>query len=195
MWVLLNALAFADDEPPEPPAEPPPAEDPEPAEEPEREDPLVVTVDLPDDEIKTVRVAKGAPYGIGVGINLGLPTGLSAAWRKEARWHVSGAAAWNISARAFEVHANYNRTLVQIVDDNAPNMTFPLTAGIGGTFQTRTSVGNATPIAGIRFPIALMVMPEDFPVDGFVELAPVLELYPGSRFAMDAAVGARVYFQ
>ena len=133
--------------------------------------------------------------GVGLGVSLGLPTGVSVAWRNTPKWLVSGALAWDLPNRAVEVHVDLDRTLVQIVDDNAPGMTFPLTVGVGPKFQSRKSVGNATPLLGVRVPLSLYVLPNDYPIDAFIELAPVLELYPGTEFTMDAALGARVFFK
>lgn len=173
--LLLASLAFA--------------QDPE-----EEEGDVGLVIEVPEEEVKTIRLADG-PEGLGLGISLGLPTGVSGAWRKDPKWHMSTALAWNVPNRAVTVHVDYHRTVVQIVDENAPNMAFPLTVGIGPKFQSRTSKGNATPVFGLRTPLSLTVIAEDYPVDAFIEIVPVLELYPGTAFNMDAAVGARVWFQ
>ncbi|MFH1467750.1 MAG: hypothetical protein ABIO70_25410 [Pseudomonadota bacterium] len=49
-------------------------------------------------------------------------------------------------------------------------------------------------ILGLRFPVGMGVRGGEVPVEGFLELAPVLVLYSDLRLTADAALGVRVFF-
>jgi len=48
---------------------------------------------------------------------------------------------------------------------------------------------------GLRAPVGLAYMFDNVPVDIFAELAPTLDLAPGTRFSVYGGIGARYYFK
>jgi hypothetical protein len=176
---------------PEPP-EPAPKASPQPAAEEAFEQPEAVEAPR-DKRVRSVSLAE-SPRGFGVGVILGDPTGISAGWRPDPASLIDGALAWSIPNNSFEAHADYQHTLIEIRDPNAESIAFPVAVGGGLKFASQTSRGNTTPIFGVRVPVMMSVVPDTVPIDGFLEIAPVLELYPGTRLTADASLGARVWF-
>jgi len=48
---------------------------------------------------------------------------------------------------------------------------------------------------GIRFPVGVAYLFDDAPVDLFLEVAPTLDLVPGTYLDFDAGLGVRYYFK
>ena len=135
-------------------------------------------------------------YGVGVGLMLGAPTGLSVAWRKPGeRYVLAAGATWTVTRAGFGVHADYQRVVFLIDDPNAPKVTFPVYIGVGGRYRSRekgrTSRGNLA----VRVPFGLAIVPDEYPIDGFLEVAPTFQMWPDTGSpGVDAFIGARVFF-
>lgn len=126
--------------------------------------------------------------GLGLGVILGQPTGVSfKAWttRNQA---FDAAVAWAFDREeAVHVHADYlfhNFRLFRVEDGD-----LVLYYGIGGRIkaESRTRIG-------IRIPIGLSYLFEDAPVEIFFELGPIMDLAPSTLFRMSTGVGVRYYF-
>jgi hypothetical protein len=63
--------------------------------------------------------------------------------------------------------------------------------GFGGRINTGAGYDGSVAVRGV-FGIAWL--PRDTPIDVFLELAPSLQLTPGTGFGIDASIGARYYF-
>ena len=50
-------------------------------------------------------------------------------------------------------------------------------------------------VLAIREVLGIAWLPRNTPIDIFLELVPSLELTPASGFALDAAIGARYFFE
>ena len=137
--------------------------------------------------------------GFGLGILLGLPTGLSAAWRPaQGSVYYDGALAWSFDQGTLHVHGDVLLRLADLRTDEIEDVHFPVYLGLGPrirlgdspyTFSTQESVG-----IGIRVPIGMSFIHDGVPLEAFVELAPGIGLYPATIGTFDAAIGARYYF-
>jgi len=126
--------------------------------------------------------------GIGLGVILGQPTGVSfKAWtaRNQA---LDVAVAWAFDREeAVHVHADYlfhDFRLFRVEKGQ-----FVLYYGIGGRIKAESRTR-----FGIRIPIGLSYLFEDIPLELFFELGPIMDLTPSTLFRMSTGVGIRYYF-
>lgn len=134
------------------------------------------------------------PSGLGVGLILGLPTGVSAAYKsKKLPVFFDAAIAWSF-AQSVVVHADVCLQLSEMRSEDIPEFVFPVWIGVG----PRTYIGatdNALPFElAARIPFGMAIYHERVPIEGFVELVPGIGVYPSTTFIFDAAVGGRFYF-
>lgn len=126
--------------------------------------------------------------GLGLGIILGEPTGISLKKWLNKNNAIDGAVAWSFGHDdALHLHADYlfhNRTLLRF-DHN----TIPLYYGVGGRLKLEDNSR-----FGVRFPVGITVFIREAPIDIFLELVPILDLAPSTDFNFNAAIGARYYF-
>jgi len=126
--------------------------------------------------------------GIGIGIILGEPTGISAKYWTHSTGAFDGAAAWSfIDEGAFHIHVDYllhNFDLIKV-----PEGRLPFYYGIGGRIKASKDAR-----IGARVPLGLAYLFNNAPVDIFLEIVPLLDLVPKTSFTINAAIGARYYF-
>lgn len=135
------------------------------------------------------------PEGLGIGVVLGVPTGISVGYRISSTRAFSTAVAWSAPQNSLHVHVDYLFEMTQIVDPNAPMYQFPLYAGFGARIQVDPEPNNvSSPLFGLRAPIGLTFLPQVAPFEVFAELVPVMSLYPSTQVSFDGAIGARYYF-
>ena len=135
------------------------------------------------------------PLGVGAGVVLGVPTGISLAYRVTSTRHFNAALAWSVTHDSVHVHVDYLFEVMQIVDPNAPMYQFPLYSGIGARVQIEPGVSQSVaPLFGIRAPVGITFLPQVAPFEVFAEIAAVMSLYPDTRVTFDGAIGARYYF-
>jgi len=137
-----------------------------------------------------------SPHGVGLGLILGEPTGLALAWRSEGGGStVDAALAWSVPDDRFHVHADWLLTLATYRDPEAPTFGIPFYVGLGPRIRVnwKSIRESDAALLGIRIPFGVAILPDAFPVDGFVEVVPVLTLYPETSLDLDAALGARVF--
>jgi hypothetical protein len=135
------------------------------------------------------------PAGLGVGVVLGVPTGVSIAYRQDEGPFWDAALAWSVTEQSVHVHGDYLVELTQLIDPHAPNTRFPLYAGAGvrlGFKNTRTRANQVQ--VGLRVPVGINVMPQGVDIDIFVELVPVMSLFPETKMSFEGAVCARYYY-
>jgi hypothetical protein len=126
--------------------------------------------------------------GVGLGVILGEPTGVSfKTWLKKTH-AIDAAAAWSFGREdALHLHADYlihNYSLLTF-----DKTTIPLYYGIGGRLKFENNSR-----FGVRFPVGITVFIREAPIDLFLEVVPILNLAPDTDFDMNAAIGARYYF-
>jgi len=144
---------------------------------------------------RPLRLAQ-SPHGVGLGLILGEPTGLALAWRPErGRSTIDAALAWSVPDDRFHVHADWLLTLATYRDPEAPTFSIPFYAGLGPRVRVGWESDRESDAAllGVRIPFGVSILPDEFPLDGFVEVVPVLTLYPETSLDLDAAIGARVF--
>jgi hypothetical protein len=146
---------------------------------------------------KTVALSD-TPNGVGVGLSLGSPTGISVVQRGAGPVTIAGAAAWSVPRAEIRLHADTLFEVLTIEDPNAPDMRFPVYAGIGARLELSegTQTVSDPPVRlGLRVPLGISILPNDLPFDGFIEVVPVIGLLPSTFFDLDAAFGFRLFFR
>ena len=137
--------------------------------------------------------------GTGVGVILGEPTGISLKHWMSPNTAIDGAAAWSLEgADEFQFHADYlfhNFSALQQDLKGQGSVYY----GVGGLVRFKEDNGkgddNDDTEVGIRFPIGIDYFLKQWPADIFMEIAPILDLLPGTEIDLNAGVGIRYYFQ
>ena len=196
MSPLLLACSFAFAQDPAPEAPPVPAE-PAPPVEPAPEAPPAVepTPEVKADDAPSPIQLAERPEGLGVGVLLGAPTGLSVAYRfDDPRHAVAAGLAWSVSSRDVQLHLDYQLVLQRYESEEVDTVDFPLYVGVGARFRAGDSPYKNDPNFGLRVPVGVAVHPKSLPIEGFVEVAPIVGLFPDTTVYVDAGFGVRVYF-
>lgn len=145
--------------------------------------------------VTLVLLATGAPrsepLGLGLGVILGEPTGVSAkGWLSDTH-AVDAAAAWSVRRDGFfQVHADLLLHDYDLLETEEVRGRLPVFYGVGG----RVVLGKHDEWVGVRFPLGVSYLFPSAPFDVFLELVPILDLLPETDFDLDAAIGARFYF-
>ena len=127
--------------------------------------------------------------GTGVGIIIGEPTGFSFKHWTSITTAFDAAIAWSfINEGAFHIHADYLLHSFRLI--NVPEGKLPFYYGIGGRLKTSDKTR-----LGVRVPLGLAYLFQTAPVDIFLEVVPILDFIPKTDFRINAALGARYYFQ
>ena len=127
-------------------------------------------------------------HGIGVGVILGNPTGLSAKMWTSEKTALDAAAAWSFLGEGY-IHMHADFLLHSYAIDVAQGA-LPVYFGLGG----RVRLGADTRI-GVRVPLGIAYQFEDAPFDVFFEIAPILDLLPATDFDVNGAIGLRYFLQ
>jgi len=126
--------------------------------------------------------------GFGLGVILGEPTGISGKLWTGDRTAIDGAVAWSFEDKtAVHLHADF---LFHKFDHIEPEKgEFSLYYGIGGRIKFEDDSK-----AGVRFPGGINYLFPEAPLDLFVEIVPLLDLAPSTKFRFNAALGIRYFF-
>jgi hypothetical protein len=129
--------------------------------------------------------------GVGLGVIIGEPTGISLKSWLSSSTALAMAAAWSFSDyEAFQVHLDYVLHHPRLVEPN-----FPFYYGIGGRLKLHdTHADKNDAHFGVRIPLGLTYLFRDVPLDMFIEVVPILDLVPDTDVTLNAAVGMRFYF-
>ncbi len=127
----------------------------------------------------------------GAGVMVGQPTGLSGKlWLGDSNaFH--GGIAWQFSptrATRFHMHFDYARYNFDFIDAQTGTLAFYY--GVGGRILT----GGTNDRIGVRFPFGLNYQFDDNPIEIFAEVAPILDLSPGTHLRGNSGAGLRYYF-
>ena len=143
-------------------------------------------------------VIVGRPDGLGVGLVLGSPTGISLVKReRDELWQA--AAGWNAVRDALHLTVDRLLTISEVKNEATPNTTWPLYVGaglsvrLGGDIGGRFDSDDNDASLGIRLPAGITMLPRDTRIDAFFELVPVMSIYPATDFDLDAGLGLRIY--
>jgi len=142
-----------------------------------------------------------AQDGIGVGVIVGEPTGISLKKWLNDKHAVDAAAAWSFSENdSFQFHADYlihNFTLLKS-DDIVGKL--PVYFGLGGRLKLKEENNGKGrnddgALFGVRIPFGISYLFTDLPVDIFMEIVPILDVAPDTEFEINAGIGVRFYFR
>lgn len=145
--------------------------------------------------------ARAGEDGIGLGVILGEPTGLSFKTWTGSRTAIDAAAAWSFSENAsFQFHADYLVHPFSVPKPREVSGRVSFYYGIGGRFKSRESSGGPArndrdDLFGIRFPLGFSFFPGRTQAELFAEIVPVLDIAPDTDADLNAAIGARYYFK
>ena len=128
--------------------------------------------------------------GLGLGVILGEPTGLSLKiWTAEDR-AVDAAVGWSLDSNGwFYFHSDYlfhSSTLKKEIEGGLPYY-----YGFGARALIKDGDDSRF---GVRFPLGLNYFLGDERFDIFVEIAPLLDLVPETKVRISGGIGARFYF-
>jgi hypothetical protein len=145
--------------------------------------------------------ASAAQDGIGLGVILGEPTGVTFKTWIDGKTAIDAAAAWSFSGNnAFQLHADY---LIHPFDMPKPREVSGKVSfyyGFGGRIKLQESASGKSQeetadLLGIRFPVGFSHVLAKAPVEFFAEIVPVLNIVPDTDVDLDGAIGARYYFK
>ncbi|MBD3284734.1 hypothetical protein GF359_00190 [candidate division WOR-3 bacterium] len=128
---------------------------------------------------------------VGIGVGIGVPTGLSGKYWVNSTSGVDVLLGWDIQASWLYTHAGYLFHFpVGVSKGNlAPYL------GVGGYFAVDPSSEGPTSgevALGARIPVGLEYIYK--PVGFFAEIDPLVKLFPGVYFDFAGGVGFRFYF-
>ena len=131
-----------------------------------------------------------AQEGLGLGIILGEPTGVSFKSWLSTTTAFDMAAAWSfVDEDALHLHGDYlihNYGVFQVSKGY-----MPFYYGIGARLKTQSNDSRV----GIRFPVGVNYLFARDPIDIFFELVPILDVTPSTDFNLNASLGARYFFR
>ncbi len=143
----------------------------------------------------------GQSKKFGLGFIIGEPTGLSAKlWTSKSNaidfglgWSVKGYRFYAYDPGYYEVsHTHFHMDYLWHSFNALGNTgEFPLYYGVGGSIYAASGYDTAF---GIRGVFGVSWLPRSAPVDIFFEVVPTLIIVNPSGFAIDAGLGARIYF-
>lgn len=139
-----------------------------------------------------------ANEGLGVGVIVGEPTGITVKkWFGTDR-AVDGAAAWSLSgSNSLQLHADYLVHDFGLLKPGNINGRLPVYIGAGGRILLNDdSHGHHNDtVVGVRIPFGVSYLMAKTPVEIFLEIVPILDVVPSTELELNAAIGARFYFR
>jgi len=145
-------------------------------------------------------LASDGPYGFGIGVVAGEPSGLSLAYRPGDQWMLQAAAAWSFPNNRLHLNLDYLYNITILDAPELGDVRFPVYVGIGARLRMgddwdRNWDGDWDHEGlGVRVPIGIALLPDRAPFDVFLEIAPALILIPATEGELDGGIGARFYF-
>jgi hypothetical protein len=125
--------------------------------------------------------------GLGAGVIIGEPTGLSGKSWLSSNDAIDAGVAWSITRGWFHLHADYLRHVFGLIPVEQGQL--PLYFGGGA----RVGFGPDVTFAA-RVPVGLDYLFDGTPLDVFIEIVPGLEIIPDTEFEMSGGVGVRYWF-
>ena len=127
--------------------------------------------------------------GLGLGIIIGEPTGLSGKYWLNTNNALDFGLAYSFVRKnsAVSLHADY---LYHAFDVIKSDYRFPVYYGFGARLRLVDGDDNAL---GARGVIGVVWLSDKLPIDVFLELVPVFNLFPSTSLNLDMGFGARFY--
>ncbi len=140
----------------------------------------------------TLTNIKAQHGGFGLGIMAGEPTGLSFKYWIAPASAIDAGMAWSFSNHpSFHLHADYLWHKFDLIPVGKGEL--PLFFGAGNRLKIHQDEDNSE--FGIRFPVGLAYIFADGQFDTFMEIVPVMDLFPATEFDLNAAIGIRIYLR
>lgn len=135
----------------------------------------------------SIGVLQAQDRGLGAGVMAGNPTGLSGKFWVSQENAVDVGLAWSFVDEGYlHIHGDYLWHFPHVIKSS---QRLVLYAGLGG----RLGLGNDTRV-GVRIPGGIEWWPRSTPLDVFLEIAPILDLAPKTKFSFNGAIGVRFFF-
>ena len=142
-----------------------------------------------------------AEDGLGVGVIVGEPTGISIKKWISQEHALDAALAWSFSGNdSFQFHMDYLIHNFKLLKVDAKNGQLPVYFGIGGRVKLKDNQNdknhnNNDPQIGVRVPFGICYLFAEQPLEIFAEIVPILDVVPDTDFDINAAIGIRYYFR
>ncbi len=126
----------------------------------------------------------------GLGPLLGEPTGVGMKLWLSTSTAVDAGAGWSfVDPDGFQLHGDFLFHKFDLFHVDRGDL--PLYIGVGGRVKFVEHGDNR---AGVRFPVGVSYLFPDSRLEGFAEVAPILDLAPSTRLEWNGGVGLRYYF-
>jgi len=148
-----------------------------------------------------VSVNVRAQDGLGLGVIVGEPTGVSLKYWLSDERAFDAAAAWSFSENdSFQVHADYLIHNFDLINPGEVTGKLPVYYGVGGRLKLKNDNdgkgrNDDDALLGIRFPLGITYLFAEAPLDLFIEVVPILDIAPDTDVDINAAIGVRFYFR
>jgi len=130
-------------------------------------------------------------YGLGLGVMLGNPSGLSAKYWMSEQNAIAGGLAWHLGSNSnggyLFLHGDYLIHKNDLINISGTTIPFYYGGGVG------IGVGNDFYL-GVRIPVGIEYWFMDKKFDAFLELVPGIGLLPGFGIGIGGAIGLRYNF-
>lgn len=135
----------------------------------------------------SIGYAQNNKGGVGVGVILGEPTGLSLkSWNGDKAAFDLGLA-WSFSGNNDAIHLHGDFLWHKWLNVDSGSLAFYYGIGARVIFED-------DPRAGLRVPFGLTYLTEDAPLEIFFEVAPIFDVVPSTNTDVNGGVGVRFYF-
>jgi hypothetical protein len=139
----------------------------------------------------------------GLGVIAGEPTGLSLKVWLDGRHAVDAGLGWSFSENeSFHVHGDYLWHNFGLLSQSQVQGRLPVYYGVGARLKMEdegdghdNGKNEDDALFGVRFPLGIDWIATAAPIDVFVEIAPILDLLPGTDLSFNAAIGVRYWFR
>ena len=138
----------------------------------------------------------------GLGVIAGEPTGVSLKFWLDGRHAVDAGIGWSFSENeSFHIHGDYLWHNFGLLSQSQIQGRLPVYFGVGARLKMQDGNGghhgsnDDDALFGVRFPLGIAWIAPSAPIDVFVEIAPILDLLPGTDLSFNAAIGARYWFR
>lgn len=134
--------------------------------------------------------ANAQEKGYGLGLMIGEPTGISGKYWIDEETALSGGLAYSFTSanKGFSFHADYIYHIPSLIQTNEK---IPFYYGFGFRIRTKEKTEGSLGVRGVA---GIVWQRNDYPLDIFLEAAPVFKLLPETNLDFDAALGIRYYF-
>jgi hypothetical protein len=140
---------------------------------------------------------------LGLGVIAGEPTGVSLKYWLDGRHAVDAGVGWSFSENeSLHLHADYLWHDFGLLRPGDVKGRLPVYYGVGARLKMQDDgdgdghgSNEDDALFGARFPLGIAWISSSAPVDVFLEIAPVLDLLPGTDLSFNAAIGVRYWFR